>query len=97
MKKYSGRCPLVHVKDFRRKADGVDLLALGEGEQDFPTLVKTAKECGAQWLVIEQDDHPYGTPMGDMKKSLNYLKIPPLKVTIGNSSNCVGLRPFDCL
>ena len=74
LKKYSGRCPLVHVKDFRRKADGVDLLALGEGEQDFPTLVKTAKECGAQWLVIEQDDHPYGTPMGDMKKSLNYLK-----------------------
>lgn len=74
LKKYSGRCPLVHVKDFRRKADGVDLLALGEGEQDFLTLVKTAKECGAQWLVIEQDDHPYGTPMGDMKKSLNYLK-----------------------
>ncbi len=74
LKKYSGRCPLVHVKDFRRKADGVDLLVLGEGEQDFPTLVKTAKECGAQWLVIEQDDHPYGTPMGDMKKSLNYLK-----------------------
>lgn len=74
LKKYSGRCPLVHVKDFRRKADGVDLLALGEGEQDFPTLVKTAKECGAQWLVIEQDDHPYGTPMGDMKKSLNSLK-----------------------
>ena len=74
LKKYSGRCPLVHVKDFRRKADGVDLLALGEGVQDFPTLVKTAKECGAQWLVIEQDDHPYGTPMGDMKKSLNYLK-----------------------
>ena len=29
---------------------------------------KTAKECGAQWLVIEQDDHSYGTPMGDMKK-----------------------------
>ena len=74
LKKYSGRCPLVHVKDFRRKADGVDLLALGEGEQDFPTLVKTAKECGAQWLVIEQDDHPYGTPMGDMKKSLDYLR-----------------------
>ena len=74
LKKYSGRCPLVHVKDFRRRADGVDLLALGEGEQDFPTLVKTAKECGAQWLVIEQDDHPYGTPMGDMKKSLDYLR-----------------------
>ena len=74
LKKYSGRCPLVHVKDFRRREDGVDLLALGEGEQDFPTLVKTAKECGAQWLVIEQDDHPYGTPMGDMKKSLDYLR-----------------------
>ena len=74
LKKYSGRCPLVHVKDFRRREDGVDLLVLGEGEQDFPTLVKTAKECGAQWLVIEQDDHPYGTPMGDMKKSLDYLR-----------------------
>lgn len=74
LKKYSGRCPLVHVKDFQRTADGVELLALGEGEQDFPTLVKTAKECGAQWLIIEQDDHPYGTPMGNMKKSLDYLK-----------------------
>ena len=35
VEKYSGRCPLVHVKDFRRKADGVDLLALGEGERIF--------------------------------------------------------------
>ena len=43
LKKYSGRCPLVHVKDFRRKADGVDLLALGEGEQRFSDSGKDRK------------------------------------------------------
>lgn len=72
--KYSGRCPVVHVKDFIHKDEEVVLMAVGEGEVDAQAIVPAAIESGAQWLVIEQDTHTYGTPMENMKKSLEFIK-----------------------
>ena len=74
LKKYQGRCPVVHVKDFRRADGAVELVALGQGEQDVPAIAKAAAECGAGWLVVEQDDHPYGEPMENMRISYRCLK-----------------------
>lgn len=74
LEKYRGRCPVVHMKDFRRNAGEVEQVALGEGEQDNAAIVRKAEECGTKWLVVEQDDHPYGTPMENMAKSAQYLK-----------------------
>ncbi|MBS6196457.1 MAG: sugar phosphate isomerase/epimerase [Clostridiales bacterium] len=71
--KYQGRCPVVHIKDFRKKEE-VELLALGEGEQNLEELTDSVVKCGAKWFIIEQDDHPYGTPMGNLKKSIDCLK-----------------------
>ena len=51
----------------------VDQVALGEGEQDVEAIVRTAEECGSKWLVVEQDDHPYGEPMDNMRKSVQCL------------------------
>lgn len=73
IKKYCGRCPVVHVKDFKKEEE-VELLALGEGEQDVKAIAQAAGVCGTKWLVIEQDDHPYGSPMENMAKSVSYLK-----------------------
>lgn len=73
LNKYKGRCPLVHIKDFRKNESGVELVALGEGEQQLEALINSTVENGANWLVIEQDDHPYGTPMDNMKKSITVL------------------------
>ncbi len=71
--KYSGRCPVVHVKDFIRE-DGVVLVALGDGELGVSDVVAQAVKSGTQYLVVEQDDHKYGTPMENMKKSIECLK-----------------------
>lgn len=71
--KYQGRCPLVHIKDFR-KGESVELVALGEGELNLKETVDSSVACGAQWFIIEQDDHPYGTAMENMKKSIDTLK-----------------------
>lgn len=71
--KYQGRCPIVHMKDFQRK-ERVELVALGDGEQIVEEVAESAVKCGAEWFVIEQDEHLYGTPMEDMKKGLDYLK-----------------------
>ena len=73
LRRYSGRCPLVHMKDFVR--DGaVTLVALGDGELDVGAAAAQAAESGAEWLVVEQDDHHFGSPMENMKKSIDCLK-----------------------
>jgi sugar phosphate isomerase/epimerase len=62
------------VKDFRRTDGQVELVALGQGEQDVPAIARAAVECGARWLIVEQDDHPYGEPMENMRISCRCLK-----------------------
>ena len=74
LQKYSGRCPIVHVKDFIRKDGEVVLVAVGDGEVGAEKVVPAAVECGARWLVIEQDTHTFGTPMENMEKSLKCVK-----------------------
>lgn len=74
LRKYKNRCPVVHMKDFRRENDKVSLVALGQGQVDVAAVARTAAECGAEWLVVEQDDHPYGAPMDNMRESLRHLK-----------------------
>ncbi len=74
LQKYQGRCPVVHMKDFLRGQDGVQLAALGTGEQDVAGIVRTAVECGAAWLVVEQDDHPWGSPMENMRTGCKCLE-----------------------
>lgn len=74
LNKYKGRCPLVHVKDFIRKDGEVVLVAVGDGEVSADAVVPAAVESGANWLVIEQDSHTFGTPMENMEKSLKCVK-----------------------
>ena len=73
LRKYGGRCPLVHMKDFVRDGE-VTLVALGDGEVDVGAAAAQAVESGAEWLVVEQDDHHFGSPMENMKKSIDCLK-----------------------
>ena len=74
LQKYNGRCPIVHVKDFMRKDGEVVLVAAGDGEVGVERVVPAAIENGAQWLVIEQDTHTFGSPMENMEKSLKRVK-----------------------
>ena len=52
----------------------VALMALGEGELDVAAIARAAVACGAKWLVVEQDHHPFGEPMENMRTSFSYLK-----------------------
>jgi sugar phosphate isomerase/epimerase len=52
--KYSGRTPLVHLKDMT--ADGSRTFAeVGEGTVDFPPIFAAAEASGAEWYIVEQD------------------------------------------
>ena len=95
IKKYSGRTPIIHLKDFYMEDDadkegmyeliGVEKRAsarssfefrcVGHGKQHFPSIIEAAKESGAEWLIVEQDNPSQGlTPMECADISRKYLK-----------------------
>jgi sugar phosphate isomerase/epimerase len=70
----TGRCPLVHAKDARRRPDGTweDVIA-GDGDADWPAIVAAADAAGATRLVVELD-HPSAHPVDDVALSLATLR-----------------------
>lgn len=93
IRKYAGRAPVVHLKDYfgDKSEDMYELIGIkseapkrpsnfeyrpvGSGIQDFPAIIDAAKEAGAEWVVVEQDNPSMGlTPMECIAKSREYLK-----------------------
>ena len=93
IKKYSGRTPVVHLKDFYgeksddmyeligiekkgpKRPSGFEFRPVGSGIQDFPAILAAAKDAGAEWVVVEQDNPSMGlTPLECAEKSIGYLK-----------------------
>jgi sugar phosphate isomerase/epimerase len=70
----AGRCPLVHAKDVRQKADGTweDVIA-GDGDIDWPAIVAAAEAAGATRIVVELDN-PSEHPVDDVALSLATLR-----------------------
>ena len=59
----------LHIKD----GVGDKPMALGEGENDLPLVVKAAKDAGIEWLILENDD-PVPTGLEDAARSMAWLK-----------------------
>ena len=93
LRKYSGRSPVVHLKDFsgsksenmyeligiEKKVEAVpqkfEFRPVGSGKQDFPSILEAAKDAGAEWVVVEQDNPSMGlSPLECAAKSRAYLK-----------------------
>jgi sugar phosphate isomerase/epimerase len=81
LQKYSGRVPLLHLKD---KEKGVPeapqynenvpkdaFKEIGSGTIDIPTVLKAADAAGAKHYFVEQDQSP--DPIASLKKSYSYL------------------------
>lgn len=53
VKKYSGRVPMIHIKDM--EAETRDFAEIGYGTMDIAGITEAAKEAGAKWFIVEQD------------------------------------------
>ncbi|WP_059105967.1 sugar phosphate isomerase/epimerase family protein [Shouchella shacheensis] len=53
-KSYTGRLPLVHIKDLKSK-DNPTFAEVGEGILDISVIIAAAEEAGANYLIVEQD------------------------------------------
>ncbi|SDP64209.1 inosose dehydratase [Arthrobacter sp. ok909] len=71
IRKYPDRIRHVHLKDFR--ADPFQFLPLGEGDLDFPDIIRAVKESGYDsWLMVELDTYD-GDPRAAAEISKKYL------------------------
>lgn len=54
IRKFSGRLPLLHIKDMGRGEDRATV-EIGEGRLDWPPIMAAAEQAGVQWAIVEQD------------------------------------------
>lgn len=76
-KKYKDRFRLCHVKDRSKtpvEDNGKNSIDLGTGSIDFVKILKTAKDNGMQYYIVEQEFYPNGTPLEAAKVDGEYMK-----------------------
>ncbi|HLO43478.1 MAG TPA: sugar phosphate isomerase/epimerase [Leadbetterella sp.] len=90
LKNYANRFKLVHVKDLYKEERLKEIEAtektddpfwplgastiLGNGRIDFPKVLKTAKETGVEFFIVEQERFDKSTPLNDIKIDADYMK-----------------------
>lgn len=61
-------------KKATREENGFAFRPVGQGIQDFPSIIEAAKEIGADYVIVEQDQSPTCAPLQAAKESREYLK-----------------------
>jgi len=77
LKKYPNRWKLVHVKDRDKSAPKTEADAsvdLGTGKLDFKKILKTAKESGVEYYIVEQEKYTGSTPLKSAQVNAEYMK-----------------------
>ena len=70
--KYSGRFPIVHLKDLGMKDNKQIYLEVGEGNLDWKPILSACKKAGVKIYAVEQDECRRD-PLESIKISLNNL------------------------
>lgn len=75
IRKFKGRCPVVHAKDVVRAKAGRQqaFKPLGQGELNWPEIFAAGDEAGIEWYVYEQDSGE-GSPFDYARTSYEFLK-----------------------
>lgn len=75
LKKYKDRFRLCHVKDRTKGAtETADSCTLGQGSIDYSRILKTAKEYGMQYYIVEQEKYAGTTPLQAAADNAAYMK-----------------------
>ena len=95
IRKYTGRIPVVHLKDYIKKGEVKNMYKLigieteeddsdtgyfgfrpvGFGQMIWEPVLEASIEAGANWVVVEQDEHYEVDPLECARRSREYLKI----------------------
>jgi sugar phosphate isomerase/epimerase len=84
LNKLSGRCECIHLKDYRIESEKDEngkisfkpnFAPVGDGVMNFQSIVAAAKESGAEYFLVEQDNAPtFDDPFGEVERSIKYIR-----------------------
>ncbi len=77
LQKYPNRFRLCHVKDRLKTAPKGEADAstdVGTGSIDFKKILRTAKENGMEYYIVEQEKYDNSTPLKSAEANASYLK-----------------------
>lgn len=75
--RFPGRFKLGHIKDSSKTATDTgfhESTDLGTGTIDYAKLLPIAKKLGMEYVLMEQEAYPNGTPLAAAKVGADYLK-----------------------
>ncbi len=75
VRKYTGRCPLVHAKDVIKAKNGrkQEFKPLGQGELNWDDIFAAGDQAGIEWYIYEQDSGE-GSPFDFAHASYEFLR-----------------------
>jgi sugar phosphate isomerase/epimerase len=74
-KKYANRFRLCHIKDRTKGTTEREVTCtLGEGSINFSKILKTAKENGMEYFIVEQERYDNTTPLKAVAADAEYMK-----------------------
>ncbi|MBN2308405.1 MAG: sugar phosphate isomerase/epimerase [Candidatus Hydrogenedentes bacterium] len=71
IRKYAGRCPLLHVKDMT-PGEPHTFAEVGQGVIDWAPIFTAAGEAGVKWYIVEQD-RCAGDPVDSARISADFM------------------------
>ncbi|HHX62760.1 MAG TPA: sugar phosphate isomerase/epimerase [Epulopiscium sp.] len=72
VEKYSGRCPLLHAKDYVTSPE-FRQVEVGTGLVNFAGIEKVAKNAHVEWIIVEQEEYSID-PFESIQISLENLR-----------------------
>ncbi|HBM81918.1 MAG TPA: sugar phosphate isomerase/epimerase [Clostridiaceae bacterium] len=71
--KVKGRMKVVHLKDFAIVDDKQVFAEIGQGNLNWPEILKACRETGVKWYAVEQDTS-FRNPFDSLDMSFKYLE-----------------------
>jgi sugar phosphate isomerase/epimerase len=72
LERFSGRCPLVHVKDLGSR-ERHEHRPVGDGAVGYERILPAALGAGVEWLIVEQDEVD-GPPFEAVQRSFDAVR-----------------------
>ena len=80
LEKLKGRTPCIHLKDLLFTTERERKMAVvGEGNMNFPAIIKAAVDNGVDYALVEQDNCYGEDPFDCLRRSYQYLKAQGLE------------------
>jgi sugar phosphate isomerase/epimerase len=72
IRRYTGRCPLLHVKDMTKDREPA-FAELGRGVLDWEAIFEAGRDVGVEWYIVEQDTC-LGDPLESIRISAEFMQ-----------------------